>query len=305
MSSKKAVHLNPEQMLQQVLVVMQPLVLWLLRSGVRHPEFSVAIKRVFLSQAVAELGRLDEKLTDSALSLLSGLHRKDVRALMSEHESRDNTRPDAPNEINRQSLGRPTLATQVMTRWLTGGLPDDLPMTGMTFSFEALVRQVSSDVHPRAVINELERLDLAREVNGRVRLLMQSFVPDKDLQEAGQLLAGSAADHLAAGVHNLTETDDRKFLEQSVFADDLSEKSIQQLETLAHDLWGEVLNRVVRTVVPLNENDEPAGRRQRIRIGMYCFSEASPESGDEATPKSRGKHQERKTSRPISEKWSR
>ncbi len=280
MSGKKG-HLDPEQVLQQALVVMQPLVLWLLRSGVRHPEFSAAIKRVFLRQAAAELTRLDEKLTDSALSLLSGLHRKDVRAFMTEHEEQGSALEDM-GEITRESLGRPTLATQVMTRWLTSGFSDDLPVAGMTYSFEALVRQVSSDVHPRSVLKELERLDLAREEGDRVRLLRQSFIPDKTLLEAGNLLAGNAADHLAAGVHNLSAADDRAFLEQSVFASGLFADSIVQLEGLARELWMEVLNRVARAAVPLCEKDEPEGGQQRIRIGMYCYSE--PIQGNTTVP---------------------
>lgn len=275
--SGEGIHLDPEQVLKQALVVMQPLVLWLLRSGVRHPEFSVAVKRVFLGQAAAELIRLDEKLTDSALSLLSGLHRKDVRALMTEHDEQDKALEDV-GEITRESLGRPTLATQVMTRWLTSGFPDDLPVSGMTYSFEALVRQVSSDVHPRSVLKELERLALALEEGGRVRLLRQSFIPDKALLEAGNLLAGNAADHLAAGVHNLSSEDDRAFLEQSVYASGLFEDSIIQLEVLARELWEEVLNRVARTAVPLCEKDEPAGGQQRIRVGMYCYSEPMREN---------------------------
>ena len=43
--------------------------------------FAAALKPVFLAQAEQELVRLGRKRTDSAISLLSGLHRKDVRAL--------------------------------------------------------------------------------------------------------------------------------------------------------------------------------------------------------------------------------
>ena len=268
MDDKKS-HLDPDQVLQQALVIMQPLVLWLLRSGVRHPEFSVAIKQIFLEQAASELDRLQGKQTDSAISMLSGLHRKDVKTLlaaMAQGELKT-------SEITRESLGRPTVPSQVMTRWLASGWPDELPMAGASHSFEVLSRQVSSDVHPRAVLNELVRLGMAEHEGEQVRLCRSAFVPDQQMTEAGNLLAGSTADHLAAGVHNLSGPGSKKFLEQSVFADGLTEDSVRQLESLAGALWQQVLNAMVRAAVPLNEKDEPAGGDQRIRVGMFCYSE--------------------------------
>ncbi|MDE2260822.1 MAG: hypothetical protein KGK17_10925 [Betaproteobacteria bacterium] len=269
MMDEKKSQLDPDKVLQQALIVMQPLVLWLLRSGVRHPEFSVAIKQTFLEQAASELERLGGKQTDSAISMLSGLHRKDVRAMMIALARQEKK----GTQITRESLGRPTLPSQVMTRWLTSGWPDELPMTGDSDSFEALSRQVSSDVHPRAVLNELVRLGMAVQEHGAVRLCRSAFVPDQQMTEAGNLLAGSTADHLAAGVHNLSGPGTRKFLEQSVFADGLNAESIQQLEHLASALWMQVLNALVHAAVPLSEKDEPAGGDQRIRVGMFCYSE--------------------------------
>ena len=268
MDEKKS-RLDPDQVLQQALVVMQPLVLWLLRSGVRHPEFSVAIKQTFLEQAAGELERLNAKQTDSAISMLSGLHRKDVKAMVTAlaQTSKKTSR------ITRDALGRPTVPSQVMTRWLASGWPDELPMSGSAKSFEILSRQVSSDVHPRAVLNELVRLGMAEQEGDTVRLCRNAFVPDQQMAEAGNLLAGSTADHLAAGVHNLSGPGDRKFLEQSMFADGLSTDSVKQLEHLAGALWMQVLNAMVRAALPLSEKDEPAGGDQRIRVGMFCYAE--------------------------------
>ena len=268
MDEKKS-RLDPDQVLQQALVVMQPLVLWLLRSGVRHPVFSVAIKQTFLEQAAGELERLNAKQTDSAISMLSGLHRKDVKAMVTAMAQA----PKKSSRITRDSLGRPTVPSQVMTRWLASGWPDELPMSGSAKSFEILSRQVSSDVHPRAVLNELVRLGMAEQEGDAVRLCRNAFVPDQQMAEAGNLLAGSTADHLAAGVHNLSGPGDRKFLEQSMFADGLSTDSVKQLEHLAGALWMQVLNAMVRAALPLSEKDEPAGGDQRIRVGMFCYAE--------------------------------
>ncbi|MBE0547214.1 MAG: hypothetical protein IH627_06020, partial [Rubrivivax sp.] len=69
--------------LDSVLRVMQPLVRLLLRQGVSYPAFTAALKRVFLAAAQQELAARGMAQTDSALTLLSGVHRRDVRTLLS------------------------------------------------------------------------------------------------------------------------------------------------------------------------------------------------------------------------------
>lgn len=268
--------------MQHALTVMLPLVTWLLRSGVGHGEFAAALKPVFLKAAQQELQRIHGKSTDSALSLLSGLHRKDVRALAPALGE-----PDAAAR-----LGKPTPASQVATRWLAGALPETLPVAGPAPSFEALARSVSTDFHPRSVLQELLRLGVAEEADGQVRLLKSAFVPDTRHDETRGMVAGSVADHLAAGVHNLTSGESRQFLEQSVFADGLSADSARELEMLATRLWQEVLASMVKAAVPLCEKDEPAGGDHRVRLGMFCYSApmdgaapAAPAGAEEDSPR--------------------
>jgi hypothetical protein len=255
-----------QPVLTQVLAMLQPLVVWLLRSGVGYTDLTAALKPVFLEAARAELARTGAKQTDSAISLLSGVHRKDVRAS-------GQAVAQARAVDVRAQLGKPTPASQVMTRWLATDQPDALPFSGPAPSFEALARSVSTDMHPRAVLLELLRLGVAEEQpDGSVQLCRQAFVPNPALDEARRLLAGSVADHIEAGVHNLSAMDGKTYLEQSVFADGLSAASVHQLEQLANSLWRDVLAAMVQAAVPLCEQDEPAGGNQRIRLGMFCLS---------------------------------
>ena len=261
---------------EEALAVAQPLAAWLVRSGVGYGEFVAALKPVFLAQALAEAQRLGRKPTDSALSLLSGLHRKDVRHLRATAQGDD-------AEVARRGAawGRPSPASQVTTRWLGLDWPDRLPFAGPEPSFESLVRRVSTDFHHRALLQELLRLGVVREDGDHVQLLRDAFVPDRRLKEAGQLLAGSVADHLSAGVHNLTSDGPRRFLEQSVFADGLSPESVAQLQQLANQLWAQVLDAVVAAAVPLCEQDAHLTHgTQRFRLGLFSY--AAPDAA--ATP---------------------
>jgi hypothetical protein len=279
-------HPTPDSLLPEALAIVQPLVTWLIRSGVGHSEFAAALKPVFLAQAQQELTQQNKKLTDSAVSLLSGLHRKDVRAF---RETAADTL--AQVQADGSAWGKPSAANQVATRWLSlEDHADALPISGASHSFEALARSVSKDVHPRTVLQELVRLGLVQEDSGTVRLLRDAFVPDASHKEARQLFAGSVTDHLQAGVHNLcgTARDDqqpRKFLEQSVFADGLSPESVQKLNLLANELWTHVLQSVVEAATPLCEQDANHPTPQRFRIGLFSF--AAPEfknTHDESQP---------------------
>ena len=256
-----------EAVLREVLAILEPLVTWLVRSGVGYANFAAALKPVFLAQAEHELVRLGRKRTDSALSLLSGLHRKDVRALGEPAEQ-----VTADNAAQGARWGKPSAANQVATRWLSLDWPDVIPFAGPEPSFETLARRVSRDFHHRAVLDDLVRLGVAREEGANVRLSRDAFIPQPGLSEARQLFAGSAVDHLAAGVHNLSGAPGRRFLEQSVFADGLSEESVRALHLLANQIWADALQRVVDQAVPLCERDEGTASPQRFRLGLFSFS---------------------------------
>ena len=134
-----------------------------------YGEFAAALKPVFLEMALAEVARDGAKLTDSALSLLSGLHRKDVRALAP--VLKGTADPSA-------ALGKPSPASQVATRWLTNGWPETLPVAGPAPSFEALARSVSTDLHPRSVLQELLAATGARAQHIRLELTEGAVMRD-------------------------------------------------------------------------------------------------------------------------------
>lgn len=265
-----------DSVLPEALAIVQPLVTWLIRSGVGYTEFAAALKPVFLAEAREELARRSQKTTDSAISMLSGLHRKDVRAF---RETAGETL--AKVHADGSGWGKPSTANQVATRWLSqDNHAESLSTNGERNSFEALARSVSKDVHPRTVLQELIRLGIVRQDKDKVYLIRDAFVPAASHKEARELFAGAAADHLRAGVHNLSNSKDElqpssKFLEQSVFADGLSPASVQKLNVLANERWTHVLRQVVEAATPMCEQDATAPNPQRFRIGLFSF--AAPE----------------------------
>ena len=76
----KRVEASGDVLLEQALALIGPLARLLVANGVGYTQLAARLKPVFMAAAQAELQASDKKTTDAAISLLSGVHRKDVRA---------------------------------------------------------------------------------------------------------------------------------------------------------------------------------------------------------------------------------
>ena len=259
--------------LDQVLRVMRPLVRLLIRSGVPYQAFATALKHVFVEAARAELANRSMAQTDSAVTLLSGVHRRDVRNL---------SRPAS----SRKSQEEPprSLPAEVVARWMSdpafldaGHAPRLLARSseGAAGSFDALVQSVSRDVRPRAMLDELLRLGAAREEEGGIRLLAAGFAPRQDLEEMSRLFADNLGDHAAAAAANLQG--ERNFLEQSVFVDEITEESAARLQQVSVQAWKQAFRTVMEEAQARFDDDavsaDAGQRRHRARFGVYFYTD--------------------------------
>jgi len=262
---------QPTLVLDRVLRVLQPLVRLLLRNGVTYTVLAGALKRVFLDAARHELAQRKMPQTDSAVSLLSGVHRRDVRELTRGATTTNEPAPPGP-------LG---LAAQVVARWMhdpsfqqADGSTRVLPKAGVGASFDTLVAGVSRDVRPRAVLDELLRLGVVQESEAGLVLEGSGFAPRAGFEEVSWLTAANLHDHAAAAVANLQG--EANFLEQAVFVDQISAESALLLQRTAKAAWKQAFHQVMQQAQERFDGDAelPAPERQhRARFGVYFYSE--------------------------------
>ena len=268
--------------LGHVLHVLRPLVRLLLHHGVNYKVLAAALKRLFLEEAERELARRGMAATDSALTLLSGVHRRDVRTLR--QEAQESAAPARTQRGAAAPAPEPpqSLAAEVVGRWMhqrrwldKQGHPRLLPRGGgEAGSFDALVHSVSRDVRPRAVLDELVRLGVAEEVEDGVCLLAEGFAPKRGLDEMASLFAANVHDHAAAAVANLRG--EANFLEQAVFVDEITEDSARHLQQVGVAAWKVAMRKVMgqaQTRFDADSTRPIAERTQRARFGVYFFSE--------------------------------
>lgn len=263
---------RPALLLDRVLHLLRPLVRLLVRNGVGYPAFAAALKRVFLEAARKELTDRGMPQTDSALSLLSGVHRRDVRQL-GRHAGTADPSDTAPAPMS--------LAAEVVARWMNDarylqpdGSPRHLPRSGSEDSFDDLVSSVSNDVRPRAVLDELLRLGVVQESGAEIRLEGSGFAPRQGFDEMSWLFAANLHDHAAAAAANLHG--DGNHLEQAVYVDQISAESAAQLHQVSVTAWQQAFRRVMQQAQERFDGDAalaPDQRRHRARFGVYFFSE--------------------------------
>lgn len=263
----------PASLLQALRRVMRPLVRLMLRKGVTYTYFSDMVKGVFVEVAAAEF-RLDDKPpTDSRISLITGVHRKDVRRLREGAPDLAGALPEAL-----------TLGAHLVSMWMnrapfcdSPGRPAPLPRlasVGGEQSFDTLVASASKDIRARVVLDEWLRLGVVRmDDQDRVHLQTRAFVPQKGFDEKAAYFGHNIHDHACAAVHNLT-VDGPPFFERSVHYDSLSLAGVEEIREVVATEGMEALMRFNELASALEARDAAtATAQQRVTIGLYFYTE--------------------------------
>ncbi|ARO88792.1 hypothetical protein EBAPG3_014010 [Nitrosospira lacus] len=252
--------------------VLRPLVKLMLARGVTYIYLADLLKGLFVEVADKEFRSGNKPSTDSHISLVSGVHRKDVKRLRRGVHSNMETIPAVVS-----------LGTRLVSLWANSpryqdenSRPKPLPRfisEGGDISFEGLVATVSSDIRSRAVLDEWLRLGVVHfDDQRRVCLNVEAFIPAKGFDEKAFYLGHNLHDHAAAAVYNLLEGT-RPFLERSVHYDALSIDSITALADQSEKLGMQALLAINKNAMELEKRDA-AGEKptQRMTFGIYFFS---------------------------------
>jgi len=271
---------SPElRALQEALVqLLAPVARLAVARGLTFGATEELLKRAFVEAASAAHPGLAEHRKVSRIATSTGINRREVTRLTAPVQPRDGAAPArrAPR----------SLASELHAHWRThpqwldaAGAPRVLPRLGPAPSFEALAQLITRDVHPRSLLDELCRLGLARvdEAADTVQLLGDAFVPSGDRARMLGFLGDNVGDHLRAAVDNVLASGRPPHLEQALFAEGLSETSLEALRPLLRAQWASLRQAVVPELEARIEADarEP-GPRARVRLGLYVYQEQPP-----------------------------
>src|SRR6185312_8868369 len=188
-----------------------PVARLLVRGGIGIDELVRAAKRAYLRAAMQVVVRQDGRVNISRLSVVTGMTRKEIAALLGNSQESGGA---APKKRGQQR------ALRVLKGWMTDprfrnsrGYPDKIGFRGSKKSFALLVKLYGGDVTPKAVLRELERMEIV-EVTKAGALRLRASGNRYSLEVNSQLsdLARLFEDFALAIIRQNSSTEDPSFI---------------------------------------------------------------------------------------------
>jgi hypothetical protein len=234
-----------------------PIARLLVARGLPFPDL---VERMKLHYVQAALQQSGDRATDSRVSVLTGLQRRDVVRL------RDSDVKDRrPNH-----LARLVALWQTAAEWSDAGQPRTLPRSGPA-SFETLAQTVRRDVHPRTMLDTLLAVGtVTLSDNGQeVRLIQPSYQPLAGSDDQLAYLSRNLGDHAQAAAENVQGAQPAHF-ERAVHYSGLTEAQVQQLSE--QFVAGEMaLFQSLSQTAAKMKADNAAPGPLRFRAGGYFY----------------------------------
>ena len=259
--------------------ILRPLVKLLLSYQLTYPQLIRILKSTYVEVAEHEFKANDKRQSDSRIHLLTGVHRKDVKRL------RDETRQD------RAAPPLVSAGAQIIGHWLGTsqyldelGKPRPLPLRPSAtdgVSFEELVETVcKQDIRPRVILDEWIRLGIAHEENEHVVINTGAFTPDSGFDEKAFFFGKNTQDHINAASHNLRGLKPSYF-DRSVYYDNLTESSVEELSELADSLGMQTLTQMNKEALRRQNKDKnTADANFRMNFGIFNFNSSNNDESE-------------------------
>lgn len=231
--------------------ILKPLARLAIRKGWLFRELEKNLKKAYVEAALDLFG---EDATDSKISIMTGLQRRDVASLRKAGE--------APKE--RQPLA------EIIAMWWNDPeyVTVALPVKGPGRSFTTLARRIRQDVHPRTFLDLLIECGAVVEAGEAVSLTTRQYQPLPGSDEQLAYLADNVGDHLTVAVGNVVDSEGK--YDMAVHYVGLSESAIGQLDVLFRARLKDVLQEIdtIARELPADQ-DGP----HRFRAGGYFFDD--------------------------------
>jgi Family of unknown function (DUF6502) len=252
---------------------LKPLVRLMLARGITYIQLTEWLKYIFIETAVREFNLPGKAMNDSRISVITGVHRKDVKRLRA--VILKNPTMAEPKNIN--------LGSKIISTWLSNPLymRDDKPKSiarlkkeGGNVSFEALAELVTKDVRARAALDELLRVGaVSIDADDMVTLITDAFIPAKGEDEKAYYMGLGVGDHTSAAVHNVLNCQPPSF-DRVVHYKGLSSVSIQEIEQLSRAQGSQLLQAINKKAEKLPATaDTSDSKSKRFTLGVYFYSE--------------------------------
>lgn len=256
-----------------ILRILRPLVRILLRNGIPYRSFADLAKWVYVDVARSEFGIEGRKQTDSRVSIITGLSRKEV-----------SRQKRTVQDSDEETLYRYNRAARVIAGWVRDpnfldatGNPKPLSLEGSRWSFAELVKAHGGDVPPRAVLDEMLSVGAVRMVGDRrVELLTKAYLPVGDEPAMLNILGTDTAYLIETIDHNVSHKDDGRYFQRKVAYDNVPIEAGEKFRTLSADKAQQLLESLDDWLARHDRDTTlsvTGTGRKKVGLGIYYFEE--------------------------------
>jgi hypothetical protein len=258
-----------ERLLALLTRVLTPVARLALRHSLLLPELVECLKQAMLNAASESLQ--GKRVTASRLSLMSGVHRKDVARLQS----------GIVKQFYEESL-----IARIVGHWQGSKHFTNQDGSAKVLScgfegclFNQLVQAVGRELNPATVLFELERTQVVRRSARGVALVKQSYSPSDKFEYGLQLLGDDCADLIEAVSQNLDQSNRIPNLHARTSFDKVRAKDLPEARS-----WllreGHALHLKARSYFSALDQDispEPDYKGPLCKVTLGSFSRISEE----------------------------
>jgi len=266
----------PRQEIQEALVraaaaALRPYGRRMLEAGVTFGQLEAHLRELFVEIAEHAIAQSGATPTDSRISIVTGINRKEVRRI------RALDRTAAPQTFRR------SLVASLVSRWMSdpratdaSGRPRPLPYDARRGpSFVGLARKTTADLHPRALLDALIGAGAAVLREGDVVALTRTaYVPQRGRPEALAMLADDPPELIETMLHNVLGHAEEARLQQKLSYDNIGSDGLARLRTALRREAERFLKRANAQLVRHDRDRTPrapGGKRTSAGIGIYYF----------------------------------
>lgn len=247
------INVHYAHMLNLLDALLAPTARILVARGIGFPAFAERMKSHYIAAAERQAAAEGNKVTDSRLSVLTGLQRRDISRL----------KGSAPEEKRVHHLSR------LVALWQTlDGYARDIPRSGPAPSFEALAHEVHRDVHPRTMLDTLQAAGTVKVDGETVSLVETSYQPLAGTDDQIAYMAKNVGDHAAAATENVLGRDPRHF-ERAVHYTRLDANQIAELEAEFRAAEMAIFEKISQKAAKMKRTGTGT---TRFRAGSYFYT---------------------------------
>lgn len=254
----------------------------MLEEGVSYAEFAAIARHAFVNAAEQVLAS-EKRVTDSRVSILTGIHRKEVKQI----------RGSEGLAINPEKA-KSNRAIAVISAWTreaaylsAEGQPLPLPYDGPLPSLTELIQSFSGDMPVRAVCDELTRMGVIEQRGELWYLLVPVYVPNESRTAVMNILSTDTTDLIRTIHHNLNSPTGSKRFQRTVSYDEVSPESAALFKEMASGQSLELLKQFDAWLAKREKDDkasrasDPSVPQLRAGVGIYYFEQVLTDKSDQ------------------------